>query len=811
MSDHGNENEKSSTPDAQESSKAERINEVLKSAKLKTYSQEDLDLIKEKDKPLYDKFLALDKGEEGVDLGQNLTETIAKLDSELAKHEKTSGSLKTTADSTYDTSKPATYTEKLTHDTSKPVTFVDLKDSEKTAPESAEKAEDSEISYFERRVHDFQITDEEFAKMLESVKENGLPDRAGYEWIDSGDDKESAENILKLSDGKIANFVKVLQSAKENGTYAYETEEEYREYSYDELIKNYADFLILAVPRYLNFDPKKLDKKQKPIELQWEEDRTEAVKKLNEVRMSPEQWKYMIEDLSARGLRDYTGVPTSEYFLEKYPDQDTLNKYLKTDLSDKPEVDRSGQHSTAVFILTAINQYYPKGAPKEYKRHIEEAIPLKEAPKLTEEPIEITADITRLNIIDLKDPEEKEPYKEKFITAIVEYLEGYGYHPKYGYGLDQIKDDVKNAIFEEGRDLPRVVDEFFEYTGDEDPFKQNEGENKIRILSEEVQDQYDRENPVKDPAKEEKSKKEDPAKTTTDGGGEYGADAGGSGSGAGGSGAGTDVPSSDDDTEFVPDADAPTPDAQGGEAVRVIGFTDESAKSKVPTLAEREKGLRSHDESLNILNDLAKWGFKANDKRNFKNRIEQNLKEKYKRDYGDHLQIRLKNIDVVDGVASIGFMVLGEKNTDMAGHLDGFVLKGFAKDSADKTAKGMKKIGESEIKDSEANREAVKKLFQKSIFNGIFEPLVLDQTLISETKEVGKDPVLERLQEYVKDTYLDADKEKFIDKRRAAKYAGYRNRIQAEKALDENWDKLMSSDRYLTDDEKQKLKTLRNK
>ena len=57
----------------------------------------------------------------------------------------------------------------------------------------------------------------------------------------------------------------------------------------------------------------------------------------------------------------------------------------------------------------------------------------------------------------------------------------------------------------------------------------------------------------------------------------------------------------------------------------------------------------------------------------------------------------------------------------------------------------------------------------------------------------------------LKETYLDEDDEKPRDMKRAAKYAGFKNKIDAEKAIDENMEELLASDE-LTSEEKDALK-----
>lgn len=215
----------------------------------------------------------------------------------------------------------------------------------------------------------------------------------------------------------------------------------------------------------------------------------------------------------------------------------------------------------------------------------------------------------------------------------------------------------------------------------------------------------------------------------------------------------------------------------------------------------------SHSQSLARLNDLARWGYEVKGSRNFTERIEANFKEKYKREFGDQMQIGLTSMSVENGQAVIRFVVRGEDHVDGHPMEKGFMLKGFAKDKLDNTREGAPlKIGGAIIKNTEANRDAVKRLFKDSMFNGIFESLVLDQTDVLEDKEKV---VLPRLAEYVRETYLDVDKETRRDMRRAAKYAGFKNKIDAEKELDANWDELMKSNQ-LTDEEKAKLKQIKS-
>lgn len=226
--------------------------------------------------------------------------------------------------------------------------------------------------------------------------------------------------------------------------------------------------------------------------------------------------------------------------------------------------------------------------------------------------------------------------------------------------------------------------------------------------------------------------------------------------------------------------------------------------------AEKSEALPerlSHTQSLKQLNDLARWGFDVDPEsnRDFTERIEFNFKKKYKREYGDQMQISLTSVSVDKGEAVIRFNVIGEDHVDGRPRIKGFMLKGSAADGLSSVGEGEAlRIGNDAIMNSEENRDAVKKLFNDSMFNGIFETLVLDQTDVGPEK--GE---IVRLAEYVKETYLDKDEEKPRDMKRAAKYAGFKNKIDAEKALEENMDELMKSG-LLTAEEKIALKKNRS-
>ncbi len=789
MSDSGSPDErgKSAAPDAQESLKAarsaEKINEVLRSAQQRTYTQEDLDLIKEKDKPLYDKFLALDKGENGVDLGQNLTETVERLDAELVKY------------------------ENKTEDNS----------GDKISEGKEEYPGKNDFEYFKKRLTDLKMSDSDWQKMLKDVAENGLSGRGVIEWYDKGNDSDSAKAILDNrwdTQEKFLAGVKdrlknpksvVIKSSGDPMTGAGASEKTEKE----PLSKVFeiADFALLAIPTYLeSTSPLKEDPNKN----------YDALKSfIDSKNLREEDWKFMLEDVSANGQGTETesglfkGFRTIDNddatyhddmikFYRKYP---TLKSYLEA--AEGHKVDDPTLHDFPTQrVVATIQNYFPNGGTTETYKKVSETAD-------TEEPLDTIVDITRLNINDMGDPKEKERYKTKFVELIDGYLGGSGYHRRYGVGINEVSSVLAPEDPADSMDLPQIVEEFYEYTGDEDEIVKNESENEIRKFGDEVQGIYDQENPVAEPEKTDDDKKKTPHTDgpkkpgESDGGETYNPDAGGSGPEVPTEDS-TDTSTVDEEEEFVADSEAKKEDEpeEKDDTVKETGSRDESEKAK-----ETQESLRSHDESLNILNDLAKWGFKVKGNRNFKERIEQNLKRKYRREYGDHLQVHLKNIEVKNGVASISFLVHGEKDKDSGAHTNEFMLKGFAKDGADKTIGATTKIGETDIQDSEANRDAVKKMFQKSVFNELFEPLVLDQTDIGVE---DKNSELSRLAEYVKETYLDSDFEKPIDKRRAAKYAGYRNKIQAEKALDANWTALMASD-VLSDDEKTKLKTLRNK
>ncbi len=230
-------------------------------------------------------------------------------------------------------------------------------------------------------------------------------------------------------------------------------------------------------------------------------------------------------------------------------------------------------------------------------------------------------------------------------------------------------------------------------------------------------------------------------------------------------------------------------------------FYDDLA-AKVEAKQEAKSERLSHKQSLADLNTMARWGFDVDpeSKRDFKERIEFNFKKKYKREYGDHLQIELTNTAVDNGKAEITFKVHSED-----GKSKEFTLNGSAADGLSSAGEGEPLvIGDNAIMNSEENRDAVKKLFQDSMFNGIFETLVLDQTDVGAEK--GE---ISRLAEYVKETYLDEDEEKLRDMKRAAKYAGFKNKIDAEKALDAHMDELLASDE-LTAEEKTKLSKIKS-
>lgn len=803
-----------------------------------------------------------------------------------------------------------------------------------------------QIDYFKERLHNFQVSDDQFSTMMSQVAKDGLPDRSFYEWSDASDDRRYAEDIQKISGGRQADFISALEEAGLNGTYAkeIETETDYSKtnFSYERMMQ-LADFIILGVPRCIKFERESAKKEGEEAP----EARIIAIKKLNSLNLSDKKWIAMLEDSEMDDKETGHGIRDRDVFkniLMNYPTKDSFVRYLKDNpmyISPHSGTTIDATSIDAKYVLELLNQYYPNGVPPES----EVAQATEQAPAVSETVVEdlaLAESVKKsefkktVEIFYAKDEDDNTTPKfpddfyaymmtnhadfvgqanekikadpdratsQDYVKKIEEYYKEFTTPASSGStetvptstttpdtttapaetvptdtttpdspkepapmhgddpNPDVVHDDIVSGPHDETTDgkkeaadtkktekegagkftvdlgdkenstrIEDIVKDFVEtpsatssrYPGkvfyyEDGKFGKSyyspDGE-RLKIYNGDVVTLGEKEKPKDGPSDKEKER----YKYINE---EYGIKRNEGGSYTIDNKKGKDVwDFSPKDLKYL-DPSGKLPKAISQEDVIYTfdekrgGYYNGADKlvinqdnASFRIIRDKEQSQEtseklSHSQSLARLNDLARWGYEVNGNRNFTERIEANFKEKYKREFGDQMQIGLTSLSVENGQAVIRFVVRGEDHVDGHPTEKGFTLKGFAKDGLDNTREGAPlKIGGAVIKDTEANRDAVKKLFKDSMFNGIFESLVLDQTDVLEDKEKV---VLPRLVEYVRETYLDVDKETRRDMRRAAKYAGFKNKIDAEKELDANWDKLMKSNQ-LTDEEKAELK-----
>lgn len=625
------------------------------------------------------------------------------------------------------------------------------------ASEKDEKKEEieerkSQAEYLKKRIDAFKISDEQFKGIMKSIiSGGGLHDRAFYETMDSSSDVRHAEAILDISGGSQEKLKKAMDEAAITGKYKSESG---RVYTYNDLIDGdwvanaHADFVVLAVPRHL-IDKEKQDASKEAV-----------IKRLEKMDLNKEDWEFMLRDIQEKGLRDTSMVGSNnQKTIDESPTPTKFIGYLKEKFQ-KGSSDEDTQTLRAIFINEALNQYYPNGNPR-LKRYVEDATPIESdesSAETTAEDLQKLIQDIRENIKKLPKVEDRERFRKRTNKAIEDFNAAR-------------KIDDKIAAKKAERELYQIAKDL-----------------EAALMPK------DEETPADTERSSSRSDSGSSSSSSTEGGSVEAGE------------------KSDDETEHSAKTDAGTVAAPAGDSARA---SVDAGTTQAPEGEEVREAHESHEKALATLNQLARFGFnvKPGSRRNFTERIEMNIKKKYKREYGDHVQVSLKDVKVENGEARVVLTIRGEQNEPTA-KFEEMILKGFANTKLDKTSNGRVDVGNGmQVEDSKANRDAVKKLFKKSMFNNIFELKVLDQTDVAKADtEAGVEHGGEvaRLAEYVQETYLDADTENKRAYKRAAKYAGFKNKRDAEKSLKANWEKLKASG-LLTDDEVSKVDSQRKK
>lgn len=768
-----------------ESKRADSTNEKLKDLGLPTYSKEDLDTLKAEDPNLFEEFLAM---EERLD-EETPEGTLIKIDRfmETVTSDGSHGPDYGTSDNTLPDYGTSEMPNEGTSDNTLPDYSTSEVPNEGTSDNTEAAAESpalSGIDYFKKRLENFNITDEKFKQIMEDVAQNALPDRNLAELWDKSTDRDSATGILAVSNGSKNGFIDAMIKAEKEGS----VDTDYESYSFEDF-RDMADFIILAVPRCLKYERGEGNESNPFV------NKKKVIDKLSQLQLTDQEWRAMLKDVSEKGLRHetfyhplLTNPVFTPDFTDKFPGVNDFLRYAKSSpdsmteaISNKLQLkDLTHEQFRALnfeFVIRTLEQYYPNGRPAKALEDTEAIDGSKTLDGVPDEGEKTPEQIAE----EKREIEEAKKVVERFYDS--------------DSNTDNDDTEYSDEFYQYLRDNSEVIDQGARAIRD----NMDSSPDAAKAIADAYVQQIDR---YHDEYEELKLEDESDAPASV-------------------AGDGTAIISGETVTsskkEELKQAEAELAEAK--KDLAELNQQDAAPAETAKTAEQTESKEISHDKSLNILTDLARFGFviPSEKRKHIKERIEQNLKEKYKREHGDHLQIRLEDVSAKDGIAEIKFTVQGEKDLPGKGEL--LVLKGFAPDKAADATHGEQKVADKYIiGDSEANREAVKNLFNKSLFNGLFESKDLDQQDVrvdnekfsKENPEKIGDAKLRRLAEYAKNYHLNQDNDsKARDARRDAKYAGFKNKIEAERELDLAWDFLIKSE-YLTLEEKEKLKKLRS-